>query len=360
MKEYLSNRILYHHGIKGQRWGIRRYQYLDGSLTPAGIARYRTARKEDSISKYLNQKTQILKESINEFRYRKNGKQYVDTFLKKGTTLSRIQNNDEFADFAFYATYIKEDTNKYVGLFGSNLKRRANRSASELEKKAEESKEENDIEAARKAREDADNMRIYQLKISATDKLKIPSNDNAAHILNNLLDDSDFRKNVKVSISDSKKKMIRPTQQVIFEQAENALKKDRATLTKSEKNAIYKAFNLSLVNHNPQEVAAQNRFYEELKKKGYSALLDYNDKEYSSYHAKRPVIIFDTNSVTLSSISEVDPKIISKMNTKYNAERLRKETTANTLGYLQKQMTKLTSEAYSSTHRFIEKHLNKR
>ena len=138
------------------------------------------------------------------------------------------------------------------------------------------------------------------------------------------------------------------------------LLKNQATLTKSEKNAIYKAFNLSLVNHNPQEVAAQNRFYKELKKKGYSALLDYNDKEYSSYHAKRPVIIFDTNSVTLSSILEADPKIISRLNTKYNAERLRKETTANTLGYLQKQATKLTSEVYSSTRRFIKKHLNKR
>lgn len=61
-------------------------------------------------------------------------------------------------------------------------------------------------------------------------------------------------------------------------------------MTKSEKIAIYKALILSLTNHNPQEVATQNQFYSELKKKGYNALLDYNDKEYSSYHAKRPVI----------------------------------------------------------------------
>lgn len=32
--------IIYHHGIKGQKWGIRRYQNSDGSLTPAGKKRY--------------------------------------------------------------------------------------------------------------------------------------------------------------------------------------------------------------------------------------------------------------------------------------------------------------------------------
>lgn len=31
---------LYHHGIKGQRWGVRRYQNTDGSLTSKGRTRY--------------------------------------------------------------------------------------------------------------------------------------------------------------------------------------------------------------------------------------------------------------------------------------------------------------------------------
>lgn len=37
----LRNDELYHHGIKGQRWGIRRYQNPDGSLTAEGKARAR-------------------------------------------------------------------------------------------------------------------------------------------------------------------------------------------------------------------------------------------------------------------------------------------------------------------------------
>lgn len=37
---------LYHHGIKGQKWGTRHYQNEDGSLTPAGRERYGRGLKE--------------------------------------------------------------------------------------------------------------------------------------------------------------------------------------------------------------------------------------------------------------------------------------------------------------------------
>lgn len=37
---YLTKDELYHHGIKGQKWGLRRFQNEDGSLTTAGRERY--------------------------------------------------------------------------------------------------------------------------------------------------------------------------------------------------------------------------------------------------------------------------------------------------------------------------------
>lgn len=40
MDDYLS-----HHGILGQKWGVRRYQNADGSLTNAGKRRYRSSTK---------------------------------------------------------------------------------------------------------------------------------------------------------------------------------------------------------------------------------------------------------------------------------------------------------------------------
>ena len=40
---FIGDEEIYHHGIKGMRWGIRRYQNPDGSLTPAGIRRLEKA-----------------------------------------------------------------------------------------------------------------------------------------------------------------------------------------------------------------------------------------------------------------------------------------------------------------------------
>lgn len=42
---------LYHYGIKGMRWGVRRFQNKDGSLTPDGEDRYRKPKGERDHSK---------------------------------------------------------------------------------------------------------------------------------------------------------------------------------------------------------------------------------------------------------------------------------------------------------------------
>lgn len=42
---------LYHHGIKGQKWGIRRFQNSDGSLTSAGKKRYAAGPDDIPIKK---------------------------------------------------------------------------------------------------------------------------------------------------------------------------------------------------------------------------------------------------------------------------------------------------------------------
>lgn len=286
------------------------------------------------------------------------GKQYVDGYLKSGTTLARIQTSQNFENFAFYATYKKHDVDEYLGLFGKNLIDRAASEARRAEKAAAASGSEVDINTAKDLRDKANNTKVYQLKLEATKKLKIPSDENASDITAKLLKESDFKNNLIASLEDSKEKMRRPTQQVLFKEAQNALRKDPDKMSSREKTAIYKAFNLSLVNHNAQEIAAQDRFYSELKKKGYNALLDYNDKQYSSYHAKRPMIVFDVESVKLQSVIEPDPKLINKLYKKYNTERIAKDTLSNVFGLLGQAGTKTVSECSSYVNERMDEYLS--
>lgn len=50
----MDNRELYHWGVKGMKWGVRRYQNKDGSLTPAGQKRYNRDQRENSGKKKGN------------------------------------------------------------------------------------------------------------------------------------------------------------------------------------------------------------------------------------------------------------------------------------------------------------------
>lgn len=47
-----NNNELQHFGVKGQKWGVRRYENKDGTLTPAGRKRY----NEDGTKKTHKQK----------------------------------------------------------------------------------------------------------------------------------------------------------------------------------------------------------------------------------------------------------------------------------------------------------------
>lgn len=43
-----------HHGVKGQKWGVRRYQYSNGSLTPAGREHYGYGEKNASSNNLVD------------------------------------------------------------------------------------------------------------------------------------------------------------------------------------------------------------------------------------------------------------------------------------------------------------------
>lgn len=76
--EIIAQTTLQHHGIMGQKWGVRRYQNADGSLTDAGRKRYMREEK-----KQLNeQRVKTIQSGYNERRSMKQAKKALEKVKK--------------------------------------------------------------------------------------------------------------------------------------------------------------------------------------------------------------------------------------------------------------------------------------
>ena len=53
---------LYHHGVKGQKWGVRRYQNPDGSLTAAGKRRFKRVVSDEKKQQLHTKRAKFLLE----------------------------------------------------------------------------------------------------------------------------------------------------------------------------------------------------------------------------------------------------------------------------------------------------------
>lgn len=78
----------------------------------------------------------------------------------------------------------------------------------------------------------------------------------------------------------------------------------------------YKAFNSLLVKHDEGYQQINDKFYSAMKKAGYGAIRDVNDKENSGYFAKNPLIIFDTDKIDTEGFTKLGSDHINKMYSK--------------------------------------------
>lgn len=98
-KYYNSDSYLAHHGIPGMRWGVRRYQNKDGSLTSSGRKHYSAEAKAERKAKKAETKAakrrekilndpKLLKKHFNEYSEKE-----INDALKKFDQMQRLESH---------------------------------------------------------------------------------------------------------------------------------------------------------------------------------------------------------------------------------------------------------------------------
>ena len=323
---FISQNELYHHGIKGMKWGVRRFQNEDGSLTTAGKKRYGDestgsdkktssnngsktprkgliARRKDSLTqKYIAKGySQTAAKTMAEQRMRTEavlavvgtvavtavaikvarriGQDYVDQTFKSGKVIQNIgaNPNANFKDTPFFAAVNKSDKKAYGMMYPSEKRGMAKNFAAQRGLKYEG---------------------IYKNEIKLNSDVKRASVANARKIFyEKMNNDPQFKKEVL----DTLKKTHYSDSKAVNEYLRNG----------KHARKLYDRFNQALATPQFQAAGIHKQYYDEMKKHGYNAILDINDTRYSGYKkiSKNPTIFFGNDKwekISSKKLSDVE------------------------------------------------------
>ena len=276
-----STEILEHYGVKGMKWGKRlrsatsklyddhkenlRYKYRKSGLNEEQV--------EQKLQKRLkNEKRAALAigAAVATYGAYKGAKFLKNEFgtqtFKKGDKINSVMGNDIDYSRHFYAYDNKKDGLKYDNMRLKDLNRWGQRG--------------------------------YRITTEFTDDAKIASNRAARKEFKRLMKtDKEFRDSVK----------------------SNARRSFRI-------KSRYDSFNTKMPYRDTDQ---WNKFTDAMRKKGYSGIKDINDRKYSGYDSKNPIILFDQKKMKQAGKKAIDVddieydkqirKIIGKQLIKKNA-----------------------------------------
>lgn len=327
---------LYHYGVLGMKWGVRRYQNKNGSLTPAGKKRYYDTPELNRQKAEMKSAKRARNISYNEWNNAHNREEY------------RAARERYMADSAKYnRAKLKYDTNKEVARIqdkGIEFKKKSKHRLELEEKYKKLGMDDAQAEAAANNRIRTEKilaatagLTIAAAAAYATNKVvknrvdgiikageslqRIEMQDTGGKLHEvfyvaqgkhdtkryyNLLGATRQKqtgeayvmklmaqKDVKVASKDKCRKVFDELMRT-DPSFKEGVRKHVPNIGSLGKKAQYDRFNQALVEMRNQ--GPDKAFYAKLKAAGYGAIQDINDMKFSGYAAKNPLIVFDNSS----------------------------------------------------------------
>lgn len=312
------NNELYHSGVKGMKWGIRkdsertsglRRQYRserDTYKKDLLKAKYKDSKIQDRIDKYgLSKRQEKLK---NKYMAKGMSKQSAEiaavkrTDFEKKLLIGAALGASVAAAYAYrnhlkYSTGDTLDENSIIGRITTYASKEKTNGFYVYTNKEDRAKYNTLIVGEHMLRGHFAGSdykgELYRKSFQATGKLKIASPNEFNKIAyDQYTKDKDFKNKIDSLVTTFGSK----TAQIKY----NANRK----LSEREIGDIVNQANVYRSRDGFNK--SYDKIYDSLKKKGYSGFIDINDRKYSGYNSKRPTVIIDKNVIKETGAKEID------------------------------------------------------